>query len=59
MTDLSGKVAVVTGGGGGLGAALGKVFAEAGAAVAALDIDEAAARQAAADLTESFGVPTT
>ena len=43
MTDLSGKVAVVTGGGGGLGAALGKVFAEAGAAVAALDIDEAAA----------------
>ena len=59
MTQHAGKVAVVTGGGGGLGAALGKVFAEAGMGVAALDIDEDAARQTAAALTESFGVPTT
>jgi NAD(P)-dependent dehydrogenase (short-subunit alcohol dehydrogenase family) len=57
--DLTGKVAVITGGGGGLGAALGKVFAGAGMAVAALDIDERSAQQTAADLAETFGVPTT
>ena len=59
MTELAGKVAVITGGGGGLGAALGKVFAEAGMGVAALDIDEAAAARTAAELAEAFGVPTT
>jgi len=57
--DLNGKVAVITGGGGGLGAALGKVFAEAGMAVAALDIDEAAAKRTAGELAKAFGVPTT
>ena len=48
--DLTGRVAVVTGGGGGLGTALGKVFAAAGAGVALLDIDEAAAAAAAEQL---------
>ena len=57
--DLNGKVAVITGGGGGLGAALGRVFAQAGMGVAALDIDEAAAAGTAAELAGTFGVPTT
>ncbi|HEY7072574.1 MAG TPA: SDR family oxidoreductase [Acidimicrobiales bacterium] len=53
-----GKVAVVTGGGSGLGAALGSVFAAEGMAVAVLDIDDAAARATAAGLAAEFGVPT-
>jgi NAD(P)-dependent dehydrogenase (short-subunit alcohol dehydrogenase family) len=56
--DLRGKVAVVTGGGGGLGAALGRIFAGAGMGVAALDIDGAAAERTAADLAATFAVPT-
>ena len=57
--ELKGKVAVITGGGGGLGAALGREFAGAGMAVALLDIDEATAAQVAADLATGHGVPTT
>jgi NAD(P)-dependent dehydrogenase (short-subunit alcohol dehydrogenase family) len=57
--DLSGKVAAITGAGSGLGAAMGRVFAEAGAAVAVLDIDEGAAQQVAADLAREVGVRTT
>ena len=44
---LEGQVAVVTGAGGAIGAAIAKLFAENGAEVALLDIDEAAARKAA------------
>jgi NAD(P)-dependent dehydrogenase (short-subunit alcohol dehydrogenase family) len=57
--DLRGKVAVVTGGGGGLGSALGATFGREGMAVALLDIDEAAARERAGALGAGFGVPTT
>lgn len=57
--ELSGKVAVVTGGGGGLGAALGATFARQGMAVALLDIDEAAAEERATALGSEFDVPTT
>ena len=57
--ELAGKVAVVTGAGSGLGAALARAFADAGAAVAALDIDEAAARRTASDIGDACGVPTT
>lgn len=57
--ELAGRVAVVTGGGGGLGAALGGVFAAAGASVALLDVDEAAAKEKAVALAGEYDVPTT
>ncbi|WP_026380624.1 SDR family NAD(P)-dependent oxidoreductase [Afifella pfennigii] len=44
MRGLEGKVVVVTGGAGGIGSETCRRFAEAGAAVAVLDRDEAAAR---------------
>jgi NAD(P)-dependent dehydrogenase (short-subunit alcohol dehydrogenase family) len=59
MADLAGRIAVVTGAGSGLGAAMGRRFAEAGLAVAALDIDEDAARATATALAEQHHVPTT
>lgn len=47
---LDGRVALVTGGGGGIGAATGRLFAEEGAAVVLVDVDSAAVTQAAADI---------
>ena len=44
---MAGRVALVTGGGGGIGEATGRVFAEEGAAVALLDTDAAAVAAAA------------
>ena len=58
LADLQGRVAVVTGGGSGLGAAMCRQFASAGMAVAALDIDEANAQATAEALAREFGVPT-
>jgi NAD(P)-dependent dehydrogenase (short-subunit alcohol dehydrogenase family) len=50
--DLTGLVAVVTGGGSGLGAAMAHEYARAGMHVAVLDIDEPRARDVASSLTE-------
>jgi NAD(P)-dependent dehydrogenase (short-subunit alcohol dehydrogenase family) len=58
LEDLAGRIAVVTGGGSGLGAAMCRQFASVDMAVAALDIDEEAAQATAASLAEEFGVPT-
>jgi 2-hydroxycyclohexanecarboxyl-CoA dehydrogenase len=49
--DLSGKVAVVTGGGSGIGLAISKRLADDGAAVAVLDRDIRSAQDAAAKIT--------
>jgi NAD(P)-dependent dehydrogenase (short-subunit alcohol dehydrogenase family) len=57
--ELAGKVAAITGGGSGLGAAMGRKLAGVGMSVAALDIDEDAAQQTATALAAEFGVPTT
>jgi 2-hydroxycyclohexanecarboxyl-CoA dehydrogenase len=47
MSQLNGKVAVVTGGAGGIGAAIVAALADAGAAVAVWDLDGAAAKHIA------------
>ncbi|HVZ53965.1 MAG TPA: bifunctional aldolase/short-chain dehydrogenase [Pseudolabrys sp.] len=47
---LEGQVAVVTGGGGAIGAATARAFAQAGAEVALLDLDLAAARAKATEI---------
>jgi NAD(P)-dependent dehydrogenase (short-subunit alcohol dehydrogenase family) len=47
MFDLQGKVAVVTGAGSGIGAAIARLFAQRGATVAAADRDTTAAGRTA------------
>jgi NAD(P)-dependent dehydrogenase (short-subunit alcohol dehydrogenase family) len=51
LFDLSGKVALVTGGASGIGAGIAAVLAGAGATVVIADIDEAGAKAQAATLT--------
>ncbi|MFP3986093.1 SDR family oxidoreductase [Streptomyces sp. E11-3] len=53
--DLTGKVAIVTGSGRGLGLAYATALARAGARVVVNDVDEAMAEQAAKSLTEAGG----
>jgi len=47
---LAGQIAVITGGAGAIGSATARVFANAGAAVALLDIDERRAQASAAEI---------
>jgi NAD(P)-dependent dehydrogenase (short-subunit alcohol dehydrogenase family) len=52
LFDLTGKVAVITGGAGGIGVVYAEALAEAGAAVVLADVDLEAAQAAAATLAE-------
>jgi NAD(P)-dependent dehydrogenase (short-subunit alcohol dehydrogenase family) len=56
MLSLTGKVAVVTGGGRGLGLAYARALADAGAAVVVNDADDEAAKEAVETITGSGGV---
>ncbi len=56
LTDLRGKVAVVTGAAAGIGKASARMLAEAGAAVALLDINYEAAARSAAEIASDCGV---
>lgn len=55
MRGLEGKTVVVTGGGGGIGGATCRRFAEAGAKVAVFDIDPASAERMASSIAGSGG----
>ena len=55
MFNLSGKVAVVTGGGSGIGRAISTLFGSRGAHVVVLDLDAQAARETAAAIAGAGG----
>ena len=57
LMDLKGRVALVTGGGGHIGAAMAEALAEQGASLALLDVDEGACAEAAARLASAWDIP--
>lgn len=56
MFDLTGRSALVTGAGSGIGAAVARAFAKAGAAVLVTDVNGDSASQVAATIVESGGI---
>jgi 2-deoxy-D-gluconate 3-dehydrogenase len=58
LFDLSGKVAIVTGGNGGIGLGMARGLAQAGAAVAIVGRNESKSNQAARQLAETTGAQT-
>jgi NAD(P)-dependent dehydrogenase (short-subunit alcohol dehydrogenase family) len=55
MERLTDRVAIVTGGGGGIGGATARALAREGASVAVVDIDQAAAERVALGITDGGG----
>jgi NAD(P)-dependent dehydrogenase (short-subunit alcohol dehydrogenase family) len=55
MARLQGKVAIVTGAGGGIGAAIARAFAREGAAVVCVDLNEDAVGRTIADIVTAGG----
>ena len=55
LSDMDGRVALITGGAGHLGMAMGKALAEMGATIIILDIDKKQSEKVAAQFTEKFG----
>src|SRR5580698_84748 len=55
VTEIAGRVAVVTGAGSGIGAALSKVLCEKGASVALVDLDGDRAQAVADEIVQTGG----
>ncbi len=58
LMDLQGRVAVITGGAGHIGAVMGEALAEAGASVVVLDLSKEACEQVAQRIHQVHGVET-
>ena len=58
MFDLTGKIAIVTGGGSGIGKAISKVFAQQGANVNIIELQESAATEALSEIKMAGGEAT-
>lgn len=57
MGELTDRVALITGAAGGIGRVTAHRLAEMGAAIAAVDLDEAGASETAAEVSDRHGVP--